>query len=211
MADDGRDDGNATGARPARRSKVGRVIEDRELTGLGAELEAYWTGSGDEQYSLRELADLFNRRVLREAVQDANVNVLQGEIENFYELLTGDDVTGGSRVQTERRLEQEGVDIDQLKQDFVSHQAVHTYLTKYRGVDSDEDDTDQIEKTRSTLDQLRNKVRAVGETSIQTLKNTGRLSIGEFDIFVDVQVTCYDCQTQYSITELLDRERCECD
>ncbi|WP_435361728.1 rod-determining factor RdfA [Haloarchaeobius sp. DFWS5] len=211
MTDDGTDDGDASTTRPARRSKVGRVIEERELDGLGEELEAYWTGTGSEQYSLRELADLFNHRVLRAAMQAANMEILDGEVENFYELLTGDEVTGGTQVQTERRLEREGLDVDSLKSDFVSHQAIHTYLTKYRGVERVEDDQDQISKTQTTIEQLRNRVQAITDTSITSLVNTGRISLGDFDVFVDVRITCNDCQTQYSFTDLLDRERCECD
>jgi len=51
-ADEGR--GRRQDARFSRRSKVGRVVAERELDGLGEELEAYWTGEGSERYSLRE-------------------------------------------------------------------------------------------------------------------------------------------------------------
>ena len=195
-----------------RRSKVGRVIADRNLDGLGEELERYWTGEGDEQRSLRELADYFNRRVLRSAMTDADMEVLDGEVENFYELLTDDDVTGGMRVQTERRLERGGIDPDQLTRDFVSHQAIHTYLTKYRDVERQPDGPEsKIENARRTVEQLRNRVQAVTRTSVESLRNAGALSIGDFNVFVDVRITCSDCHTQYTISELIDEGGCQCD
>lgn len=195
-----------------RRSKVGRVIADRELDGLGEELERYWTGEGDQRRSLRELADYFNKRVLRSAMTDADMEILDGEVENFYELLTDDGITGGMRVQTERRLERRGIDPDRLTQDFVSHQAVYTYLTKYRDVERQSDEPEsKIENARQTVEQLRNRIQAVTRTSVKSLRNAGTLSIGDFNVFVDVRIMCTGCHTQYTINELLDEGGCQCD
>ncbi|WP_158059246.1 rod-determining factor RdfA [Halorussus halophilus] len=203
---------NATEADPERRSKVGRIIAERTLEGMGEELERRWTGEGREQSSLRELADYFNQRVLRETLDAQNVEVLDGEVENFYELLTGDDVSGGMRVQTERRLERDGIDVDRLKNDFVSHQAIHTYLRKYRGAEATSNDSeDKVEETRTTIQQLRSRVQAVTETSLDALRTANELRIGRFDVYVDVRVTCNDCQSQYSVGDLLDRGRCQCE
>lgn len=203
---------NTTEADLERRSKVGRVIAERNLDGMGEELERRWTGDGREQSSLRELADYFNKRVLREVMNEQNVNVLDGEVENFYELLTGDEISGGMKVQTERRLERDGIDIDQLKSDLVSHQAIHTYLRKYRGAEAVTNDSgDKVEETRTTIQQLRSRVQAVTNTSLNALRTANELSIGRFDVYVDVHVSCNDCQTQYSIGDLLDRGRCQCE
>jgi hypothetical protein len=52
--------------RPA--SKVARLIEEYELEGLGADLEARWTGDDNERMSLRDLATFFNQQLLRQAL-----------------------------------------------------------------------------------------------------------------------------------------------
>ncbi|MFC6771661.1 rod-determining factor RdfA, partial [Halorubrum pallidum] len=54
-----------TSSRP--NSKVARVIEAYDLAGLGAQLERQWTGADGDRTSLRDLADVFNRRVLEAA------------------------------------------------------------------------------------------------------------------------------------------------
>ena len=204
-------DGGST-ADADRRSKVGRVIAERELDGLGDELERYWTDDGTDRYSLRELADLFNQRVLQAAMRAADQDPIDGEAENLYGLLTDDDVTSGTKIQAEHRLERAGIDVDRLRNDFVSHQAVHTYLTKYRDAESPSvDGDDNVEKSRRTVQQLRNRLQAVTETTISSLLRAGELSIGDFRVYVDVRVTCTDCQTQYPLTELFDVGRCECD
>lgn len=195
-----------------RQSKVGRVIEDRELGDIGAALERHWTAEGQERMSLRELADLFNQRVLRAAMEDAGMQVLDGEAENLYELLAGDEVSVGSRVQAERRLEREGIDIQSLTSDFVSHQAVHTYLTKYRGASAPRSDaTENNDTERDTIQRLRNRLVAVVTNSLTSLRSKGRLTLGEFDVFVNIQIRCDDCRTQLTVSELFEKGGCECD
>ncbi len=52
--------------------------------------------------------------------------------------------------------------MDDLQKNFVSHQAIHTYLTKYRGVTQDKQtDEDRIQKGLDTIQRLRAGRRAV--------------------------------------------------
>lgn len=203
-------DGN-TPSSGGRRSKVERLIDEYGLDGEGERLEAYWTSDGEDRHSLRELADYFNRRILRAAMEEAGMNPLDGEVENTYRLLTDDDVSSGMRTQARQTLEREDVSVESLRTDFVSHQAIHTYLTKYRGVSRDEtNDEDRVEKGTETIQRLRSRTAAVSENIVENLSNTGRIELGDFEVLVDVRVFCRDCGTQYDVQELLTRGRCEC-
>ncbi|WP_227356409.1 rod-determining factor RdfA [Haladaptatus salinisoli] len=194
-------------------SKVQRVIDEYGLAGLGDRLEAHWLGDDDEQYSLRQLADLFNQEVLRAALTNAGVSTLDGEIENTHRLLTSDDVSSGVRTETENALKRDGIDIERLKQDFVSHQAVHTYLTKYRSVSYQsqaDEPAAQLEKGASTIQRLRNRTAAVTETTLDNLRNTDRITLGDFELFVDLRVVCNTCGQSYAVDELLREGGCDC-
>ncbi|WP_255197651.1 rod-determining factor RdfA [Halorarius litoreus] len=211
MAEEGDENVGGAGERH-RQSKVGRVIIDRDLGDIGAALEHHWTAEDQESMSLRTLADFFNQRVLRGAMEDAGMQVLDGEAENLYELLTGDDVSGGSRVQAKRRLEREGLDVGALMSDFVSHQAVHTYLTKYRGASAPASNgTTGTDSERITIQRLRNRLAAVVTNSLTSLRSKGQLTLGEFDVFVNIQIRCDDCGTQLTVSELFETGGCECD
>ncbi len=48
-------------------------------------------------------------------------------------MLTDDDVSSGARTKAVHRLERTGVDVERLEADFVSHRAMRTYLTAWRG------------------------------------------------------------------------------
>jgi hypothetical protein len=192
-------------------NKVERVIRDYGLDGLGDELERRWIGDGREQQSLRDLADHFNRRVMESAMNEANVVTLQGELENTYELLTGDDVTEGARTQARNRLEREGVDVEALLGDFVSHYAIHTYLREYRGVEyPDSDDDQQREKSVETIQRLTSRLTAVTRRNVENLRSTDRLDVGPVNVIADVQVVCEDCGRQYDPIDLIEDGACRC-
>lgn len=195
-------------------SKVGRIITEYELTGLGTELEYYWTTSNENRYSLRQLADLFNRRVLRSTMETAGMNPLDGEVKNTYRLLTDTEVSAGVQTQAENTLEQHDIDVDQLTQDFVSHQAVHTYLTRYRNVDrpsETQSSEDHVENGLQAIQRLTSRLQAVTTKTLRTLQNTDRITLGTFTVLVDVRVFCEECETQYDVSELLTQHGCECE
>jgi hypothetical protein len=210
MAESGREDGDKQTA--GTNSKVGRVIAEYGLTGLGDELVALWSDEGDNQRSLRELAEYVNHELLRSAMENAGMSPLEGEVENTYRLLTDDDVSSGMRTQAETALEREGVDVERLRTDFVSHQAVHTYLTKFRGVETPgtTDEGDQVDKTVDAIQRLKNRLAAVTADNLRTLRETDRIMLGEFNVLVDVRVFCEDCQTRYDVVELLRSGGCDC-
>jgi hypothetical protein len=201
------DDGSG---RPGPRSKVARVVEEYGLEGLGDRLERAWTGRDEPQRSLRELADVVNRELLAIAMKRADLDPVEHDVRSTYEVLTG-DASSGDRVQKRRELERQGVDVERLEDDFVSHQAVHTYLRRHRGVTQPEPDgQDRIESERENLGRLRGRTAAVSADAIQRLRDADRLAIDEFDVIVDVQVLCAECGQSYEMDDFLDRGGCDC-
>jgi hypothetical protein len=195
------------------RSKVARLIEEYELGGIGEEFERRWTRE-ENRSSLRDLADEFNRRLLRAALERTGDAPLDGEVDNLYRLLTRDDVTSGVRQQARNRVEENDIDIAALEDDFVSYQAVRTYLKRYR--DASPPDTtatpdEQIRKKRSTIQRLTTRLASVTEQSLRELASSPTLTLGDFDVIVTVRVHCSSCETQLPVTELLTERGCNCD
>lgn len=191
--------------------KLGRVAGEYDLSRLDDDLVAYWTGEDDEQYSTRELATLVNQRVLEAALQEAGVSYKEGEIENTYRLLTDDDVTSGTRVQTRNELERDGVPVEAVESDFVSHQTVYNHLTKCLETALETpDDEERLERGAEKLGALQNRTEAVTVDTIAQLRRNDVIDVGEFDVLVSVTVTCEDCQQQFTVRELLDERACDC-
>ena len=191
-------------------SKLRRVLDEYDLEELGEEIEVYWLDDTDSRYSLRELATYVNQQVLRTAMDEAGMNSLEGEVENTYRLLTDGDVSTGTQTQAQRRLSRAGVDVDQLESDFVSRQAVHTYLTKDRGVSYSPSEGDPLERETENIQRLKRRMTTITGSKIEQLRNSDHLTVGEFETFIDVRVLCEECGTQYQVGDLLAQGRCEC-
>lgn len=192
------------------RNKVARLVGEYELADVAVELEEGWAATGDAHRSLRELADYFNEQLLEQRLAAAGQRALRGEVETLYSLLTDDDVSEGDRVRARRRLEQQGIDTDELLDEFVSYQTMRRYLKTYRDVTYTREESDRLETEARNVQQLQGRVEAVTENKLRSLRNSSRLSLGEFRVTTDVHVYCEDCGTRYSATELLKREGCEC-
>jgi hypothetical protein len=202
--------GDTTNTASGRRGKVARILIEYNMLDIGDELVLRWTAENNRM-SLRDLADYFNKQLLKSQLDQQRVDMLPGEIENMYTLLTDEDVTSGTRIQVENRLSEHGVDVEDLRSDFVSRQAIHTYLTKDRQETYDEPDTNEIvERRLEELQRLKSRQRAVTEKTISTLRNKNRLDLGEFQVLSSVQIQCTDCGRQFDINSLLDRGRCDC-
>ncbi|RXK47934.1 rod-determining factor RdfA [Halorientalis pallida] len=193
-------------------SKVARLIDEYALgEGYGDRLEALWTANAGERESLRALADRFNERLLKAAIADTGFSTVDGEVANIYRLLTADDVSSGNRVEAQRRLEQHGVDVDQLERDFVTYQAIRSYLKEYRGAQYEGDsEEDRVESVVDTIQRLKSRTRSVAEQSLEQLRTVGHIRLGEFRLFIDISVLCEECNSQYEFIELVKRGGCDC-
>ena len=191
--------------------KVERVIKKYGLAGLGDELEGRWLGDYGERESLRSLADRFNKAVLEQALEEASESPLEGEVENMYRLLNSDTSSAGKQTEARRQLERYGVNVDELESDFVSHQAMHTYLRKHRGAELETQNQNRIKKETQTIRQLQGRTAAVTENGIKRLQNADDLSVGEFEVFTNIQVYCGDCNVQYDAVDLITQGGCDCE
>lgn len=193
-----------------RRSKVARLIDEYDLDGIGAEMERRWTAPDDERTSLRDLAAFFNQRLLAAAMNAAGSQPLAGEVENTYRLLTDEETSSADRTQTRRRLERDDVSVEELQSDFVTYQAIRSYLTEHRGAEYATDDRDRTVVEAENVQRLRGRVETVTEEKLDRLRRNTDFDLGEFMLFVDVSVLCEDCGQRYGIDELLERGGCDC-
>lgn len=191
------------------RVKVARLVDEYDLDGVPVELERAWLETGEAGLSLRQLAVLFNERLVEAAMMDAGMNPLAGEAANVYELLAG-EATSGAQVRAERRLGRNGIDVDALRESFVSHQAIHTYLTKVREVEHDAESA-TVEGKIETVERLLGRTRSVSEGVVEGLAADGELAIGTFEVSTTAHVTCRDCNNRYELAAFLRRGHCDCD
>jgi hypothetical protein len=196
-------DRRTDGGRP--RSKVARVIDAYDLNGFGDELEQRWLATDDSGMSLRELADLFNRSVLEAAIERSDLSVLDADVDRLYERLTDDEVSSGVRTRVEHRLERNGIGVEEVTRDFVTHQSMHTYLREYRGVEQPEPTpAEKREAAIERIQKLQDRSAAVTADAIEGLQRADLVPEGDVDVVVDVQVIYADSGQQYDVFDLIE-------
>lgn len=193
-----------------RRSKVARLIGEYDLEGIGAEMEQRWIDD-ENRRSLRELATDFNQTILEATLAEEGIQPLEGEVENIYRLLTNEDVGSADRTRARRRLEREGIDVNSLTDDFVTYQAIRSYLLDTRGAEYTPDQTDPVERELSNVRQLQGRVDSVTGGKLEQLRDADHITLGDFRTIVSVQVYCEDCNTQLGVEALLEEGGCNCD
>jgi len=165
----------------------------------------------DRRESTRALAEWFNEQVLERALLEAGLDLRDGEVENVYRLLTDEEVTSGTRIETRADLEREGVPVETVESDFLSHQTVYNHLTDCLGASlPDPDAESRRSEAASTLGALESRTEAVAADTISRLESADALTVGEFDVLVSVTVTCRECHGQYAVRELLAGGGCDC-
>jgi hypothetical protein len=99
---------------------------------------------------------------------------------------------------------------DALQRDFVTYQAIRTYLKDYRDATYKSDDRDRTVVEMENLQRLRGRTLTVTDSILDRLKRNTEFELGEFRVFAEIYVLCEDCGVQYNVEELLERGGCDC-
>lgn len=196
--------------------KVGRTIETYDLADLDEDLVEQRQRA---EASLRDLADCVNRRILAAALQAADADVtddLYGAVSDddalgaLYEALASDDTPTERTARVRTKLAQQGVDVDAVEADWVTHPTVRTHLRECLNVETGRTASITPEDARNTNEWARTRCENVVDQTFTRLRNADVLDTGDLDVTVTVQVTCSECGATYRPGELLDRRECGC-
>lgn len=159
---------------------------------------------------MRTLARAFNLRLFRRVLARHDVSATEPEFETMYDILRGDEGTGADRNRVRRTLERAGIDIADLEEHFITHQAVHTYLTEGRGLSKVEREGRSPAKSRETIDRLRGRLTSVIESELRSLDNSPEFTFDDPDAIVTVTVNCKTCNAHMDLIEALASGGCDC-
>jgi hypothetical protein len=189
------------------RKKIVRLSEEYGLDDIGSELASMWLRPDEEDRpTLAELRDHFNQELLRAAMVEAGMNPVPGSVEYSYEYLFDDETPDSDRESARRRLEDGGVDVEKVLDDFInSSQTIHNYLRevhnveRYRGTD----DRSPKEKSLERLKALNRRYETIVNDTIERLIKNGDLEDGEYDVSVECFITNTETGESRDIRDIL--------
>lgn len=197
--------------------KIGRDITRYHLDELNQELIHHREENG---LSLRDLASVVNHRILEAAIEDTASEILEEElfgalehddaIAAIYGALTDEDVAPDRRARVSTRLEQAGVDLDAVKDHWVTHTTVRKHLQDCLGIDTSSESTIETDNAKSTIEWIQTRSKAIIDRTFERLESAEKLRVGHLDVAVSIRMTCTECGTTYRPVELISRGHCEC-
>lgn len=185
--------------------KIERNIDKYGLEGLNAELQR----QHQDNASLRDLATYINQRILTAALTAANVSVV-GDIEDIYETLRGDEVSVGQRAEMSARLARRGVPMEEVENDFVSHQTVSDYLNDCLDMDTSRQHQLTIDEALKTIEWAEARGEAVIDRTLTRLYEAGELASAADEVSCSLYVTCEHCNKRSRLYEFLEQGGCTC-
>ncbi|WP_158853390.1 rod-determining factor RdfA [Halorhabdus sp. CUG00001] len=192
--------------------KVGRVAERYDLSDLDTDLQS----RHDAGTSLRALATVLNKRILRTALERAGgdtstlVSSDRG-VDTLFDVLDGStEATDTERVRVKTRLEQAGVDVEAVTDDWVSHATIKSHLNECLSVDTSRETSITESDAIDTIEWTRTRSENVIAETIERLQNAGLIAVGEPTTSVRARITCEDCGRSYAVRDLLDAGGCAC-
>lgn len=185
-----------------------RVVDERGLEGYDERLLAAWRGESRSRKGYRTLARELNVTLLRREMDVVGLPTLGDEAASKYDRLRGEDATA---EEVARVLEREGIDVEALREDFVSYGVVRTHIRECLGAEYDPAPSGGWEGDAVAVA----RERAAGTAAEAASAAAGRGDLaagGDLVVHVDVEVECTACRARVDLDRALRRGRvCRCD
>ena len=159
--------------------------------------------------SLRELARFFNKQILSKALSRATKEVI-GDTGTIYQVLVNDGTDRARQAELRSKLARYNVDVDDVQQDFVSHQTVRNHLNGCREIDTGRKSTLALEDGQKTIEWAQARSEGVIEQTIERLRNAGEVADTQTEVTQSVRVVCSACGQSYRIEAFLEQGGCSC-
>jgi len=164
-----------------------------------------------KEEGVRQLERWFNERVLERAMEQAGATVLDGEEQNYYRLLTSDDVMDSARRETKRELRDMGVDVDGVESDFVSYRTVLKHLRSCLDTDTSREYDPDIKRAQTRVSKITSRVKSVISGSLERLNDHDEVHIEDPTVSVSAKVRCSSCNRRHDVEGFLsDGGVCPC-
>lgn len=187
------------------RCKVDDGVEDYGLQAPGTELDsihdylaARWTGAeGYRSVGYRQLADWFNRQLLRRVYDEHGRSTTGTRLDSEYGALTGDDDLVREEVVAD--LAATGIDAEAVVDDMVSPRTMHRHLTGCLDAEKSpqEAETDweraSVERAREQLEEK------VAKAASALASKEALLGADAADIDVRIYLACPECATRVTL------------
>lgn len=190
--------------------KVGEAIVEYDLDDDAGKYETFderlvarWKGEdiGNAQ-GYRPLTDWFNKRLLRQAYERADVPTTGNRLDQDYETLGEDDLQAEELRDSLRSI---GLDVDTVENSFVSWSTMQRHL-KNCLEEEKERQRASTDWERNSIDFARDQLRSKVEDALTSLDSKGELHNNNgTEIAVTIELSCPECPLRVPFERALEQ------
>lgn len=187
--------------------KVGRLISSYGLSSpaqysgsINDYLVAKWKGKGNHSaVGYRKLTEWFNKHCLQSVYQAHGRSDTQARLDAEYDVLIGDDVPPHERQEVLVDLESEGIDGQQLIEDFVSKSTLSRHIRSCLG-ESKEQGSSDGNWERQQFEYAREQYLDRITQALSSLDSKGEIEgASEANVSNRVTLACPECPTRVTL------------
>lgn len=187
---------------PEHGCKVCRVLAERGMERYEQRLIEQWKADRPQRKGYRQLATWLNALILRREMERAGLSTLGDEAASKYERLTADDSAIAAEVRD--ALQNSGIDVESLENDFVSYGVVRTHLKEC--LDQERPEEESTEWEPEAIEIARSRAEQKTREAVRALVNKERLSTGgDVSVHVSVELECERCHSRVPVERALRR------
>ena len=210
-------------------NKIDRLIGEYGLTGIEDALVTHWTREDDKhRKSVRELTNWFNQKIMIAVLDEYTGGMIPSDytVEEITTRLRARDSDAAKYDEIPNReitdvvqwLQDNGVSVDNVIDDFVSYGTMYTYLREIKGAvspDAQPDGRSPEERQTDVLEGIRDDLAKQPErinSRLRTLRTHSQLPETKPDIHVSVECNCPICGHAQTISDYIEHQGCtECE
>ena len=196
-----------SGERPPRGEsccKVSRVSRAYRLTGVDQELKRRYENGG----TLHELAGYLNDR-LTAVTLDEMEQPPEAEPSTVRAAIAGDTSVAAPRRDDIRATLAAEVDIEILKNSYISHETIRRHLNEHLEVSTSKGGFDTFDEFETALQNYQQQYENGVISALQRAGAKGLIDGSQYRMF-STRVECQQCSKTYRLRELLENRGCSC-
>jgi len=186
--------------------KVQRVAKAYSLPGIDSELRRQRT---EADATLHELADYVNTRLTAKGLKQAGVDI-DVEPATVRAALENDGTVSIGRRDRIREMVAGHLKIDQLTDDFVSHETIRRHLKEHLDISTSRGGFETVPELRDALETYQEQYGNAIEGALRRAEEQGLIAGNDYNVF-STRVECTHCSSTYRIQELIEKEGCDCE
>lgn len=175
--------------------KIERLKEKYNLDAIDTELRSKYVNEG---LSLRDLADFLNIRISKKFFEGMPFSG-----EHVYNVHNG-NVSKETELELQRRMAEEGIEINELKSDWVGHMPVRSYLNRELGIDTSR------QKKHHSPEEIHNNIRGLKRQQESIVQENLRLLSGfegdNWDIHIEIRLIDRETAESIRLEEYLESQ-----